>query len=67
MSDDQLPYQLRSNEDGDLCLILAAEVDPERWSVTTLHKDGTRCEERREGPGWFGYVGRSRHGGPLTA
>lgn len=57
MSDERPPYELRSNEDGDLCLVLTEGVDPEGWSVTTLHRDGARSPERREGPGWFGYVG----------
>lgn len=43
--------RLRSNENGDPCLILAAEVDPEGWYVTALHKHGTGCEERRQDPG----------------
>ena len=58
MSDDRPPYELRSNEDGELCRVLAAGIDPEGWSVTTVHRTGARSREQREGPGWLGYVGR---------
>ena len=59
MSDDRSPYELRSNEDGDLWLILAAEVDPEGWSVPTLHKGRHTAQGA---PGRSGLV-RVRAGG----
>ncbi|MCA0146765.1 hypothetical protein [Blastococcus sp. LR1] len=51
------PFELRSDEDGDLHVVLRAGTDPEGWSVTLVHRDGSRSQAEREGPGWFGYFG----------